>query len=243
MTGDIPSIETQLDELREQLAKLESLRDLLGDEVTDEKAAKLESEIQALVETGGGAFVAQTVEVRDGAGGEVIYDREYPLDTTEIFDWYQYFFEPSVQLGSVVMTDIPPYSTSYVTITLSGAAGSTVECGGCIFGTFYALGTAEYGATAGIIDYSRKETDDYGTTTFVRRAFSRRMVVNLMLPTAQVAKLQRILSDLRATPAMWIGSDDVTYTPLQVYGFYRDFQIDIAYPTQSYCSLEIEGLA
>ena len=43
MTADIPSIQTQLQELREQLAKLESLRALLGDEAAGKKAPKPES--------------------------------------------------------------------------------------------------------------------------------------------------------------------------------------------------------
>ena len=66
MTTDPDSIQQQLDELRQQLANLESLRALLGDELTDEKAASLESEIEALVQTGGGAFVSGSVSVQQG---------------------------------------------------------------------------------------------------------------------------------------------------------------------------------
>ena len=29
---------------------------------------------------------------------------------------------------------------------------------------------------------------------------------------------------------------------MSVYGFYKEFSIDLAYPTVSYCSLTIEGL-
>ena len=43
MTADIPSIQTQLAALCEQLARLASLRALLGDEVTGKKAPKPES--------------------------------------------------------------------------------------------------------------------------------------------------------------------------------------------------------
>lgn len=109
-------------------------------------------------------------------------------------------------------------------------------------GTFYTLGDTQYGASVGIIDYSRKETDAFGVTTFVRRAYSKRMSAKLMLDNVQMNKVQRVLADLRATPCAWIGADDVTYAPLVVYGFYKDFSIEVAYPTASYCSLEVEGL-
>lgn len=182
------------------------------------------------------------ISVTDGAGGPSVYSRTISLDGTFIYDWYMYFFEPNVQIGEVVLTDIPPYVNARLSMTLSRAVGA-VSIGQMMFGTFYDLGDTEYGgATAGIIDYSRKETDDFGITTFVRRAFSKRMSLRMMLDTAQINKVQRVLSDLRATPAVWIGADGDEYLPLVVYGFYRDFSIDVAYPTKSYCSLEIEGL-
>lgn len=181
-----------------------------------------------------------TITVRDGTGGTVIYTKTFSLDGTIISDWYQYYFEPFVQRGEAVMSDIPPYTNAEVTVSLSGSGN--VAIGLCSFGTFYELGNAEYGASAGITDYSRKDTDDFGVTTFVQRAYSKRMSARLMFDNAQLNKVQRILADIRATPCVWIGVDDEDYLPLTVFGFYRDFSVDIAYPTKSYCSLEIEGL-
>lgn len=180
------------------------------------------------------------VTVRDALAGNIVYTLSQDLDGTIIADWYQYFFEPVVQLAEVVLTDLPPYGDAHITVVLTGP--STVECGICLVGTFYTLGDTQYGASVGIIDYSRKETDAFGVTTFVRRAYSKRMSAKLMLDNVQMNKVQRVLADLRATPCAWIGADDVTYAPLVVYGFYKDFSIEVAYPTASYCSLEVEGL-
>ena len=66
MSEDSPSVQVQLAELRDQLAKLEALRGVLGNELTDQKKAELETRIQTLVETGGGAFIAGDVEVPRG---------------------------------------------------------------------------------------------------------------------------------------------------------------------------------
>ena len=180
------------------------------------------------------------VTVRDGLAGPVVYSRTVSLDGTIIADWYQYFFEPSVQLGEVVLTDLPPYGAAHVTVSLTGPG--SVKCGSFVLGTFYALGGTQYGASAGIIDYSRKDTSATGTTTFVRRRYSKRMSAPLMLQNAQLNKVQRVLADLRATPCAWIGTDTPGFEPLTIFGFYRDFSIDVAYPTTSLCNLEIEGL-
>ena len=180
------------------------------------------------------------VTVRDGLAGPVVYSRTVVLDGTLIADWYQYFFEPSVQLGEVVLTDLPPYGNAHVTVSISG--GGAVKCGILIAGTVYTLGGTQYGVSAGIIDYSRKDTSASGITTFVKRRYSKRMSAQLLLDNAQLNKVQRVLADLRATPCAWIGTDAPGFEPLTIFGFYRDFSIDVAYPAHSLCSLEVEGL-
>ncbi len=184
-----------------------------------------------------------TIEVTDGGASPPIYSKTVNLDGTILLDWYMYFFEPFVQLGEVVLTDLPPYLNAEVTMTLT--SGGPVAIGELIFGTVYTLGAdgTEQGATVGIIDYSRKDTDpDTGVTTFTRRAFSKRMSGQFLVANNQINGVQRVLADIRAVPSVFIGSEDADYAPLVVYGFYRDFSIDIAYPTKSWCRLEVEGL-
>ena len=180
------------------------------------------------------------VTVRDGTGGPVVYSNTISLDGTFIYDWYQYFFEPNVQIGEVVLTNLPPYLNAELTVALTGTG--TIQIGTLSWGTQYDLGEAEYGASLGIIDYSKKETDEFGSTTFVRRDFSKRLTARLMLQNTQINRVQRVLADLRAQPAVWVTTDVDDLRPLTVFGFFRDFNIEVAYPTQSFCSLEIEGL-
>ena len=182
------------------------------------------------------------VTVTDDGAAPAVYSRTVNLDGTIILDWYQYFFEPFVQLGEVVLTDLPPYLLGRISATLT--SGSPVSIGEIVWGTVYVLGDRgiEQGASVSIIDYSRKDTDEFGTTTFVRRAFSKRLSGQFLLENTKLNAVQRILADLRAVPSVYIGSDDSTYAPLVVYGFYRDFSIDIAYPTFSECRIEVEGL-
>lgn len=103
------------------------------------------------------------------------------------------------------------------------------------------LGATEAQPTIGIIDYSRRETDDYGVTTVIQRGFARRMSVRIMVPTDDVDQLQRRLASLRATPAQWIA--DEQFASLSFMGFYKEFQIDLAAETVSFCTLTVEGLA
>lgn len=183
---------------------------------------------------------AVSISITDGLGGPVIYEYEARLDGSEVFDWYQYFYQPFIPVYQVVLTGLPLYGSAHVSASITGAG--TIQCGSMILGTAFELGDTRFGVSVGITDYSRKDTSALGVTTLLRRKFSKRMSAPLMFDNFQLSKVYRVLADLRATPCVWIGTDVAGYDPLTVFGFYRDFSIDIPYPTASYCSLEIEGM-
>lgn len=181
------------------------------------------------------------ISITDGAAGPTVYSQTISLEQSSVADWYAYFFEPFSQRATVVLTDLPPYSAARVTVTITGAG--TVKCGGLIFGTVYSLGGTLYGVTAGIRDYSKKTTDETtGVVSLVVGKFAKRLRARLQIAAGAVNVTQQLLTDLRATPAVWIGDDSGVYDALIVFGFYRDFSLDVAYPGVSYYSLEIEGM-
>lgn len=184
-------------------------------------------------------LIGSSVTVSMTSGGTNVYEATVALDASEIGDYYDYFFGAFVQRTSVVLTDLPPYSNGIITITLTGA---TVSLGLLSTGLASDLGGAQYGATAGITDYSTKTTDAFGNTTLLQRAYARRTSCKLWLSNASINRVHRKLADLRATPCVWVGVEDDEYDPLTVFGFYKDFQVEVAYPTVSMCSLEIEGM-
>jgi hypothetical protein len=67
------------------------------------------------------------------------------------------------------------------------------------------------------------------------------MDVSLVVDNSIIDSVQYLLSDLRAEPVLYIAAKD-NFELLTIFGFYRDFTIDIAYQEQSFCTLEIEGL-
>ena len=188
-------------------------------------------------------LVADSVRVRvsDAIDG-IVYDRTQSLTgAITSADWFTYFFEPVSRRPFALFSDLPSYRDPTITITVSGLAGETVECGVCLLGQWHEFADAVgYGARVGIVDYSKKTVDDFGNTQITERAFSKRASWQMLVANTDIDKLQRTLASLRATPALYIGSDrfDVTL----VYGFYRDFDITIEYFSHSECSIELEGL-
>jgi hypothetical protein len=80
-------------------------------------------------------------------------------------------------------------------------------------------------------------------TSRVQRDYSRRMSTQVVVENTTLRRIYQLLATLRATPCVWIGVDDLdTFTPMLVYGYYRDWSVDIAYLSHSICTLEIEGM-
>lgn len=182
-----------------------------------------------------------TVTMTDGAGGPTVYSRTTDLDASYVTDWYEYFFAPFSKLTSLVLTDLPPYAAGRITVAITAAA--TVLCGGLIVGNPYYLGGLQYGARAGIRDYSTKDTDDVtGIVTLAEGRYRKTVRGLLQLAAGAVNSVHKLLTALRATNAVWIGDDDATYEPLIVFGFLRNFELTVTYPGHSFYSIEIEGM-
>lgn len=121
---------------------------------------------------------------------------------------------------------------------------STCFSGNIFVGKTLPLGLTQYGASSSITDYSIKSTDEYGNITLVKRAFAKNMKVSVEVPQADIAKIQKDLQNLRATPLVWYANTDSEYEEaLVMYGFYKDMSLNIAYPTYSLLELNIEALA
>jgi hypothetical protein len=168
------------------------------------------------------------------------YDQTATLRTRVLDNWWDYFFETFIYKTYAVFTGLPMLLANVITITIT-KTGSTAKIGTCVLGRRKVIGGTSYGATAGIIDYSRKSTDQFGNTTVVERAYSKRTNVTLWVESGMVDEVHRLLAEYRATAVMWIGAGDL-YGALVVYGYFRSFEIVIAYPNFSRCSLDLEGL-
>lgn len=181
------------------------------------------------------------IEVFDAPGGTLVYDNTIDLDETLLADWYGYFFEPFALRNTAIDTALPPFAVGRVRITVRGVA--RVAVGNIVIGNAYSLGSTAYGLSAGIRDYSRKiEDEETGIITLERRRFAKLLRARFQLPEGGVNFVHQLLTQLRSTPVVWIGDNGAGLEPLIVYGFYRDFSLELSTPKVSYYTLEVEGM-
>lgn len=179
------------------------------------------------------------VVVEDITAG-IVYDQTYQLVSNRgVTSWYDFFYEPYERLSDFIVTDLPRYIDTTVTIRIN-KIGATAACGACILGLSKIIGGVQYGAKTGITDYSIKTTDEFGNYEILQRAFSKYASLTLTVDKSLTDVVMRLLTEYRATPIVYIGSDLRRST--WIYGFYKDFYETIAYPNESIYTLELEGL-
>jgi hypothetical protein len=183
--------------------------------------------------------VTTTITMTDPVEGVVFTETKSLQDNTIIIDWYSYFFESITTVSDVVFLGLPAYGGATIRIQVNAGA-ATAAIGEVVIGRQRNLGVTNFGTSVSILDYSRKETDEFGNTVVETRPFSKRADFDVTVETGAVAAVQKALADIRTTPTVFIGDEDRAETI--VYGFYRGFNIVISTPSISDCSIEVEGL-
>ena len=143
----------------------------------------------------------------------------------------------AVGAGAVVLDDLPGGGSVTVDVTGSGQ----VSVGTMLVGSVVGLGLTAAAPTAGITDYSRKSVDDFGEVTIVERAWSKRMSTRASIRTDAVDLVANRIAGLRARPCLWLADDAVD--ALAVFGFFKEFSIEITSAPASTLSLSVEGLS
>lgn len=126
------------------------------------------------------------------------------------------------------------------TVTISAAGGGSVAVGTLLIGAREGLGKLEDAPTVSTTDFSIKNTDDFGQTVPIERAWAKKMEGRSLVATTRIDGLMRRLATLRGKPSLWIGAAELD--TLTIYGFFRDFTVTLG-ERVSIASVTIEGLA
>jgi hypothetical protein len=180
-----------------------------------------------------------TITLTDPVYG-VVYSKTVDMTAVQPeADWWSWFFDTRVEPTQFVATDLPSFPNATLKVDLTGI--STLAVGVILFGQVRRFGLGvQTGARVGITDYSRKETNEYGDTVVVQRAYAKRASFNTPIEWSEVDAMQAFLSSIRTTPCLWVAS--TRYESTTVFGFYKSFETLISYAMYADCNLEIEGL-
>ncbi|AXQ65831.1 MAG: hypothetical protein [Caudoviricetes sp.] len=218
------------------------------DQVNDTKSAA-SSPIEIEIETGqltnslavfnlnGSSDV--TVTMTDPVVGIVYTNNIDMIDNSDVVDYYEYFFSPIINKTEFVLLDLPAYKNATISVSIAGDAA--ISLGTLIVGAQITLGVALYGTSMQLLDFSRKERNEFGNYVIVPRRTSKLVDFDVIIDKAKIGYVFNQLASMTTIPAVWVGTD-VNDDSTLVYGYYKDSQINIDGPVKCTATLQIEGL-
>lgn len=139
----------------------------------------------------------------------------------------------------VTFTDLPAFPNAELRLDFSGTTG--VSCGALLFGQGVTFGRGiKYGAKVATRDYSKKAPDNWGNIDIQEGAIVDRLNFEMVLTKDEVDALKDYLDELHATKVLVIAS--TLYDSMATYCLIEDFETLIAYPNESYCSMQTLGM-
>ena len=165
-----------------------------------------------------------SITIKDAPAGATIYSKTGFL-AQDPHGWYEYLFVAQPAVEKLVLHNLPIRPAAETTIAVTAATGQPVGVGMIVVGDFAPLvgdtaefGGVQYGASAEPVTYSYINTDEYGTTTIVRRHAATNMRCTVMMPRQFAdAALQRLQSVLDQ-PDACIATTSKGYDGLNVFG-------------------------
>lgn len=174
----------------------------------------------------------------DFVNGLVSLRYDINLIYRNVSGWTSYFTEP-YKLKSDVFIGFASRSDIKVTLNIKS---ENPKVGAMMIGNYVELGDVQYGASAGIDDYSVKTTDEFGQTQLVERDYVKRIGYQLTVDNKDIARCFSTLAGLRAKPAVFSASSKKRFGLFTVHGFVSNFDLTLQFPTHSIVNIEVKGL-
>lgn len=180
------------------------------------------------------------VVVTDPVLGAIFDETKTLMDISNILSYFDYFYSPlSSAQSSVAFLNLPTAPTGYIDVYID-SGDNIVEVSEVIYGNYTLVGRTNYGTAIGIKSFSRKETDEFGNITVIKRRNSKYCDYDVDIENIRLSAVQKFFSEIDSVPCLFIGNEELEETI--VYGFYSDFKATISYPQISKCTLKVEGL-
>lgn len=154
-------------------------------------------------------------------------------------DWWSWFFGQRSAPTQYLNFNLPGVPGADMQIDFAGT--DELAVGVLLIGQPREFGFGVvYGTKFGIRDYSRNEANDFGERVLVRRNYAKTLSCELVLAKAEVDPAIAFFSGLRATPCLWVVTDE--FEAATIFGTGERLDVLISYPDHADCQLELLGM-
>ncbi|MCZ6110887.1 hypothetical protein [Campylobacter ureolyticus] len=172
------------------------------------------------------------------------FTKEINLTYKKSRSWWEYFFGKFYyKADAIINLDQPFYGNIKIKLYKNKFGASL---GHLLVGSKYHLGATIYSPKIGILDYSKVVANDFGDKELFKGKNAKYADLGVAIKNINVDEVRKKLSEVAGTLALFIGDErDYGFDSLNIYGFYKDFNILIdsgGMNEYSICQISIEGV-
>lgn len=158
------------------------------------------------------------VKILDAPGGTIFYSEPVTsLEGSQPADYYEYFFDRFKPLTQIVRTNVDPYGTAQMILTLY-KGGGPVKLGMLAVGDMRPSGIPQRDATVEPQDFSVVKQDAFGNTTVKKRTNATGMSITTKMDREDAGAVLESVKDVLGVPVVVVGSEAQFYEWMTVFG-------------------------
>jgi hypothetical protein len=192
---------------------------------------------------GFGISGAELVNITVNASGfGEVYNKNIDMnDPSPVIDAWTYYFSPIINRDRFVVLDIPPFTNTTTTITITGSG--EIGVGSLVIGKQVRLGVANYNTAIELLDFSTQRRSIFGEFEIVKRGTADLVDFDVTINKNNVSYVRAQLKEISQVPVVWIGDETAEDDATLTLGYYEKFRNNISSPTITNSTIKVNGLA
>jgi hypothetical protein len=190
-------------------------------------------------------LVGNALEITQTVDGVEKFAETIDLNTREVANYTDFFFQPFSNKGALVRYTIPPFTDGVLTVSLTSTSGD-VQCRHFVIGRHDALGSCQREVRIGGQNYSTITRDfDSNINTIVARRTVPKINSRIFTSPARVTRVKKLKETLNAVPAHYALLDVTAsryFEVTQMVGIYKGFELDLSQTGIAVIELETEAI-
>lgn len=161
---------------------------------------------------------ALSITKKDAPGGNVVYSFAGSLEDSMPDEYYDWAFAPFVPQTDFLVTDLPPYASCEVTISITNPS-SVARCAIASLGDLTVVGgPALSGVTVDLEGSARVTSDERGQASVKLGKLACDLTAQAIVPSDMAKSVVRALRSAQNTPCAWLITDQRIREELRSFG-------------------------
>ena len=187
---------------------------------------------------------AKSVQVIVNDGSTDIMNETFSFYQPSTSSSYWDYFYADINRYTSMKINIPIGFDTTTRVIITPLDNQDAKCGHLQVGNSRYIGATQYGLSAYLKSWSRKDENQFGEVYLKQGRRAKKIEFDLLLEKGAFDDVFQILESLDSIPIGFDVNEETTnYTSLVIYGFYNRFRNVISHPAFYECALEIQELA